>query len=110
MFIFNFIDELCHIPFEPDEFKHTVLGCQEIYRSLGSPIFGIQPGEETSSKERPSIFVVKDIDKGTKFDETYVKIIRPNNGLKPKYWYDVLKRRSKKTIKAGTPLSWDLVD
>ena len=36
-----------------------------------------------------------------------VKVLRPGNGLLPKYYEIVLGKIASQDIKAGTPISWD---
>jgi N-acetylneuraminate synthase len=41
--------------------------------------------------------------------EENLKIIRPSYGLEPKYWELILGKKIRGPVKAGTPLSWDLL-
>ena len=59
---------------------------------------------------RRSIFVVKDIKAGEKLTPENIRVIRPSNGLKPKYYEEVLGRTAKCDIAFGTPLSWDIIE
>lgn len=55
--------------------------------------------------ERRSLYAVKDIKKGEKFSEDNIKSIRPGKSLAPKYFKDILGRRSKINFKSGDRLS-----
>ncbi|MEJ7553314.1 MAG: SAF domain-containing protein [Aquificaceae bacterium] len=57
-----------------------------------------------------SLFVAKDMKAGEVFTEENVRSVRPGVGLHPKYLRDILGRRARFDIKAGTPLSWELVE
>ena len=46
-----------------------------------------------------------DIFKGEKFSENNIKSIRPSGGLNPKLFFKILKRKSKKNIKLGSPIN-----
>ena len=50
-----------------------------------------------------SIFVSKDIKK-MKYLQDNLKIVRPSNGLDPIYYKNVLGKKSKSSLKFGTPL------
>ena len=56
-------------------------------------------------KYRRSIYAIKDIKKGEKFTDKNIKTIRPAYGLNPNYYFKILNKKSKKNIKAGTPLN-----
>jgi N-acetylneuraminate synthase len=39
-----------------------------------------------------------------------IRSIRPGFGLAPKHYDDLLRRKARRTIARGTPLTWDLID
>jgi pseudaminic acid synthase len=94
---------------EPVEFKQLVNECETAYLSLGSPNYSILKDENSSLRFKRSIYVVEDIKSGEEFTSTNTRIIRPGDGLAPKYFDKVLGRVAKKNINRGTPLDWDLV-
>ena len=49
---------------------------------------------------RRSIYVVKDIQKGEKFTEENIKIIRPGYGAHPKYFELILGKKSNSNFSA----------
>ena len=53
---------------------------------------------------RRSIYIVKNVKKGEKLNNKNIKIIRPGNGLHPKYFKKLIGKKFKKTISEGTPL------
>ncbi len=53
---------------------------------------------------RRSIVAKKEIKKGEKFSINNIKIVRPNIGLDPKYFDEILKKKSKRNLKTGSPL------
>ena len=65
--------------------------------------------ELSSQKFRRSLFVVQDVEPGESFTERNLRVIRPGDGLHPRYCETVLGRAAKTQIARGTPLSWDLV-
>lgn len=95
---------------EPQELKELVENIRIVEEALGEVHYGLTKGEKKSKVFRRSLFVVKDINKGEIFTEENLKSIRPANGLSPKHIRTILGRVAKKTIKKGTPLSWELIE
>ena len=74
------------------------------YKLLGSKNFFRNVSEEKSKIFKRSIFVVKNIKKGEKFNKTNIRRIRPGYGLEPKYYTQILNKRAKSNLKLGEPL------
>lgn len=94
---------------EPSELKNLVIESERAFLALGKVQYGIQEAEKSSLRFKRSIYVVKDIKKGDSFTSENVRVIRPGDGLQPKYYDLVIGKEAPKDIKAGTPLSWELV-
>lgn len=90
---------------EPDELKALVLETERAFLSMGNVQLDTQKSEDKSRQFRRSIYVSKDIAKGEIFTAENLKIIRPGDGLHPKYWEQTLGTVSTKDWKRGTPLS-----
>jgi pseudaminic acid synthase len=90
---------------EPEELKSLVVETERAFLALGKVQYGIQPAEEKSVFFKRSIYISKDIQKGETLSSENLRIIRPANGLAPKYWEEVLGKTAKTDLKAGTPLS-----
>ena len=56
-------------------------------------------------KGRRSLYVVKNIKKGQEFNQKNIKSVRPFDGLHPKYLYEIIGKKAKKSLKVGQPLS-----
>jgi N-acetylneuraminate synthase len=95
---------------EPAELRELVHGVERIWTSLGVVSYGPRAVEETSLRERPSIYVVRPVRRGERFTVQNVRIIRPASGLPPAALGDVLGARSSREIVEPMPLSWDLVE
>ena len=76
------------------------------YKLLGSKNFFRNKSENTSKILRRSIFAIKDIKKGEKFTLQNIKRIRPGNGLAPKFYELLLKKKSLKNIQRAEPISF----
>ncbi len=95
---------------EPAELKQLVKEVREAEKSLGRAIYHVAKNEEENIIFRRSLFIVKDIKKGERFNATNVRSIRPGYGLPPKYYEQILGKKAVKNIERGTPLSWKLIN
>jgi len=95
----------------PDEFAQMVKAVKNTKKALGDGSYKVTEGMKKGRQFARSLFVVKDVKKGELFTEENVRSIRPGYGLHPKYYREIVgKKRARKDIKAGTPLSWELID
>ena len=94
---------------EPEELKALVEETKNAFLSLGEISYGVQQAEEKSKFFKRSIYVSKDIAVGGVFTNDNLKIIRPGDGLAPKFIDVVIGKKAKVSIKAGTPLNWDIL-
>ncbi len=95
---------------EPAEFKAMVKAIRQVEKALGKVSYELTEKQKEMRKFSRSLFVVKDMKAGEVFTEEKVRSIRPSYGMHPKYLKDILGRRAKVDIPAGTPLSWGLVE
>lgn len=93
---------------EPEELKTLVTETERAFLALGRVQLDVQDAEKKSLLFKRSIYVAKDIKAGEMLSENNLTIIRPANGLAPKYWEEVLGKIAKIDLKSGTPLSKDL--
>lgn len=94
---------------EPEIFKKLVKSVRDVEKSLGVSEVIVSDKMKQNSMFGRSIFVVKDIKRGDMFSKENIKIIRPGNGLKPKYIKNIIGMVANKDIKQGTPLNWNMV-
>ena len=90
---------------EPDEFKALVDNVNLARRIRGKVTYDRTEKEENSAHSRRSIFASKDIAVGDKFSEENCCVVRPADGLKPKYYEQLIGKTSKRMIKRGEPLN-----
>ncbi len=83
------------------EFKENI---NNVYNAMGKEKFYRNPSENKSKIFRRSIFVVKDIKRGEKLTKKNIRRIRPGYGLEPKFFDEVLGKKTKKNLYAGNPL------
>src|SRR6478735_9343275 len=89
---------------EPHEMKALVNETLSAWQALGNIQYGIQEAEKTSLNFKRSIYVVKDIETGEEFTTENIKVIRPGDGLSPRYFERVLGQKALIPYKRGTPL------
>ena len=73
----------------------------------GTKSYGPTEAEKPSLKFRRSLYVANDIEINEKFTKKNLRIIRPGNGLEPKYYEQVLGRKVNRKLKKGTAVKWD---
>tara|TARA_B100001559_G_C16467278_1_gene607201 strand:+ start:610 stop:1653 length:1044 start_codon:yes stop_codon:yes gene_type:complete len=89
---------------EPNEFKNLVVECNAAFKSLGKIFFGATKGEKKSLRFRRSIYISENVKKEEKLSDKNIKIVRPSNGLSPKFYSKIINKKFKKNIKKNTPL------
>jgi len=94
---------------EPEELKRMVRDIRIAEKAVGKIRYGLTEKEKKMYAFRRSLFAEKDIKKGDTFTEANTRSVRPANGLKPKYLRTILGKKTKKDIKKGTPITFNLV-
>lgn len=89
------------------EFKQMVDSVRDAEKAIGKVDYSMNENKKRSRLLGRSLFVVKNIKLGEKFTEENVRSIRPGNGLEPKYYSDIIGKKSNFDIKKGTPLNWE---
>jgi pseudaminic acid synthase len=94
---------------ETEELKALVTETERAFLALGKVQYGVQKAEEKSIFFKRSIYISKKISKGDIFTEDNLKVIRPGNGIEPKFFDLILGKKSKENLVAGMPLIWDAI-
>jgi pseudaminic acid synthase len=94
---------------EPEELRSLCTETARAFQATGHIQYGVQDAEKKSLLFKRSLFAVKDISENEAFTKENVKIIRPGNGLEPKYFDTVIGRKATRSIKSGTPLTWEMI-
>ncbi len=66
--------------------------------------------EKYNKRFRRSIFVVRDIKKGEKFTQQNIRVIRPEFGIPPRFFEDILGKKAVRDIELAEPLSWQDIE
>lgn len=94
---------------EPEEFKKMVEEIRLVEKAKGNVFYGPSKQDESNLPFRKSIFVTKKICAGEEFTPENIRVIRPAQGMKPKYYSEILGMKAAKEIPYGTPLQKDMI-
>ena len=95
---------------EPHEMKQLVDEVKTASLALGNVHYGVSSKQEEKSKVfKRSIYAIKDIKKGDKLTQNNIRIIRPGNGLAPKYYEQIINRVVVSDIAKGTAMNWSYI-
>jgi len=89
---------------EPEEFAQMVQSVNQALLSCGVAQYGPTDSEQKSLAFRRSIFAVEDIAKDEVFTQDNIRVIRPGYGLAPKYFSNLLGKKSPLAYLKGTPI------
>ena len=92
---------------EPSEFEALIYETEQAWRALGDVRYGATEAEKKSLIFRRSIYVSQNISEGETFTEDNLRIVRPGYGLPPWYLDQLIGRKARRNLSAGTPLSMD---
>jgi len=95
---------------QPDELRELVLTTKATHEALGTSDWPEDPLDRPGYKFRRSLFAVRDVQAGEALSEDNVRVIRPGDGLHPRYFKNVLGRRVREDIARGTPLRWEMLE
>ncbi|MFW6040854.1 MAG: N-acetylneuraminate synthase family protein [Thermoplasmatota archaeon] len=93
----------------PDMFKEMVEKIRYIEKGLGDGLKKPVEDEKMIKNARRSITARNVIRKGEEISEEDLKITRPENGIKPKFYKIVVGREARKTIEKDEPLRWEYI-
>lgn len=94
----------------PGEFGSMVEGIRQAEAALGSVSYAMTEKTIANRKFARSLFACRNIKAGEILTMVNVRSIRPSDGLPPVELPNVLGRRAKQSISAGTPLAWELLE
>jgi pseudaminic acid synthase len=94
---------------EPKELLQLVTETRSAWEALGSVQFGPVEEERASLRFRRSLYICKDLLAGDALTPENLRAIRPGFGLSPKFIHDLLGKRVTRSVKRGTPMTWDLL-
>ncbi|MES2494777.1 MAG: pseudaminic acid synthase [Pseudomonadota bacterium] len=94
---------------EPAEFRQLRDESERAWQAIGQVTYGGTQAEEASRAFRRSLYIGRDMAAGEALTAETLRIIRPGFGLAPKFFDELLGKRVRGPVTAGTPMSWDLL-
>lgn len=95
---------------EPQEFKQMVDSIRKVEKALGKVDYDLTENKKKSRELSRSLFVVEDMEKGDIITDKNVRSIRPGYGIHPKYYREFIGKKVNKSIKRGTPLTFEMIE
>lgn len=92
---------------EPAEMKSLVDETERAFLAMGGVQLNVQEAEKKSLLFKRSIYVVEDIEAGESFTEQNIRVIRPGDGMHPKYYESLIGKASRQHFQKGTPLRYN---
>lgn len=92
------------------EFSEMVRAVRIAEQTIGKIDYKLSQEQVSSRGFCRSLYVVKDIQKGSDLTSDNIRSIRPGYGLHPKYYHEVLGKRVKKDLNFGSRLTLDDIE
>lgn len=92
---------------EPQELKALVEETETAFLAMGGVQLDTQKAEKKSRQFKRSIYISKDIKAGERLTADNIRVVRPGDGLEPKYYEEILGKTVNKELRFGTPLTLD---
>ncbi|CAH0998970.1 Pseudaminic acid synthase [Neolewinella maritima] len=90
---------------EPTELAALVTETERAWQGLGGVQLDTQKAEKKSRQFKRSVYVVQDIAEGELLSPDNLRVIRPGDGLAPKFYEQVLGKPARRAWKRGTPFT-----
>jgi len=94
---------------DEDEFAAMVNAVREAEKSIGVVDYNLTEKQIKGRDFSRSLYVVEDIKAGELITEKNVRSIRPGFGLHPKYYREIIGKKSRYSKSRGTPFSLDFI-
>ena len=95
---------------EPEEMRALVEESGKAWEALGKVNYELTEKEKKSISFRRSLYFVRDLRAGELLAEGDFRAIRPGGGLPPKHYDQIIGKKIKRDVKAGTATTLDLIE
>lgn len=95
---------------DPQEFKMMVNSVRETEKALGEINYNLTEKMKGARGSARSLFFVKNIKKGEKIESNHIKSLRPNLGIHPQFFDEIIGKKANIDINEGTPVSWEILN
>lgn len=94
---------------EPAELHSLVVETERAWSALGRVTYGPTAAELKSLVFRRSLYIAENMKSGEVFTSRNLRIVRPGNGLHPRYYEQFIGEHVSRDVEKGTPLNWSLL-
>ena len=94
-----------HFSMGVTELDALVSNVRDAWQARGKVHYGGDDAEAMFTPYRRSIYVSADINAGETLTANNIKVIRPNKGMHPKHYHEIMGKKAKRDLVMGTPLS-----
>ena len=94
---------------EPEELKELVNSSKNSWAALGREDFSRSQFEKKNRGYRRSIYFVNDLNANEIIKRNDIRRIRPGNGLPPKYFEEIIGKKTLIDVERGEPVTWDKI-
>ena len=95
---------------EPAEFRAMGDAARAAEQAVGSIHYGPTEADASSRAYRRSLYVARDVARGSIIGPDDVRSVRPSGGLHPRHLHDLIGQVARRDLTFGDPCSWDMVD
>lgn len=88
----------------PEEFSELVKDIRNAESAIGKVEYSMTEKKQNNRKFARSLFISTDIKKGEQFTNRNVQSVRPNDGMHPKFYEDVIGKTASENLSSGLPL------
>jgi N-acetylneuraminate synthase len=94
---------------EPAELRMLAVETERAWQALGTVKYGPSEAEEKSLVFRRSLYVSENMKTGESFTRQNLRIVRPGNGLHPRFYEVLLGKHVVRDVAKGTAVDWSLI-
>jgi len=98
-----------HFSLDEQEFTEMVNAVRLTESLMGKVDYEMTEKKKSSRTFSRSLFVSEDVKEGDVITKKNIKSVRPNTGLHPKYFNEVVGKTFTQAVIKGTPLSFDII-
>lgn len=99
-----------HFSLDEQEFKNMVDAVRTAELMLGKVSYEMDAKKLKSREFSRSLFIAEDVKKGEVLTEKNMRSVRPNYGMHPKFYKEMLGKKVNQDVSKGTPLTKELLN
>ncbi len=92
-----------------EEFTAMVKAVRETESAIGQVDYTLTEKQASGKNFSRSLYIVEDIKAGDVFTKENIRSIRPGFGIHPKYYNEILGKKSAKKLEKGTALRFEYI-